>query len=130
MSARIWRDIRYAPERAFQVVPREPRAIARTTGRLPAIRDLLERDSTSLEIVRYLLRHTGAADTPRGIADWWIGRDLQSTVDALAQLERHGVVRSCLVQDASAVYVFTKNPLLREALRQYVETRTAALERA
>ena len=87
-----------------------------------AIRELLERDATSLEIVRYLVRHNDAADTARGIAEWWIRRDVPSTSEALVRLEKYGVVRSHLVQDATTVYVYTKNPLLREGLRQYVET--------
>ena len=58
----------------------------------------------------------------RGIADWWIRRDVPSTADALTRLERHGIVRSHQVQDSSCVYAFTKNPLLRQTLRHYVQT--------
>lgn len=76
--------------------------------------------------MRYLVRHSEAADTVRGIAEWWIHRDLPKTAEALTRLEQHGVVKSCLVQDAIAVYGYTKNPLLREGLRQYVESATHA----
>ena len=108
------------------------RVIARSNGRLTAIRDLLERDETSFDIVRYLVRHSEAVDTVRGIAEWWIHRDLPKTAEALSRLEQHGVVRSCLVQDAIAVYGYTKNPLLREGLRQFVESaaQASATERA
>ena len=73
-----------------------------------------------LDIVRYLLDHNEAADTARGIAEWWIKRDVPRTAEALSRLHAQGVVRSYLVQDATAVYAFTKNPILRDALRQYV----------
>jgi hypothetical protein len=97
------------------------RPITRPNGRLTAIRDLLERDQVSFEIVRYLVERNEAADTVRGIAEWWIHRDLPSTAEALARLEKHGVVRSRVVQDATAVYSFTRDAGLREGLRQYVE---------
>lgn len=89
---------------------------------------MLEREPVCLDIVRYLSQHNEAADTARGIADWWIHRDLPSTATALIQLERHGIVRSYVVQDATSVYGYTKNPLLRQTLHNYVEavTRTAA----
>jgi hypothetical protein len=77
-----------------------------------------------LEIVRYLLAHSEAADTARGIADWWIKRDVSRTAEALAELQGRGIVRSYLVQDATSVYAFTKNPLLRTTLRQYVKRLT------
>ena len=95
-------------------------AIARSTARLAAIRDLLEHDSVCRDIVRYFSRHTEAADTARGIAEWWIGRDVSSTAEALGRLERRGVVHSCLVQDSTAVYAYTKNPLLRETLHHWI----------
>jgi len=81
---------------------------------------LLERDHACLDIVRYLVRHSEAADTPWGIADWWINRDVARTAQALAKLYEHGIVRAHLVQDATWVYSLTKNLLLRETLRQYV----------
>ena len=73
-----------------------------------------------LDIVRYLLDHNEAADTARGIAEWWIKRDVPRTAEALSRLHAQGVVRSYLVQDATAVYAFTKNPILRDALRHFV----------
>jgi hypothetical protein len=74
-----------------------------------------------LEIVRYLLRHSEAVDTARGIAEWWIKRDVPRTAEALSRLQEHGVVRSYLVQDESSVYAFTKSPILRNTLRHYVD---------
>jgi hypothetical protein len=99
---------------------REGRAIARASGKLVAIRDLLDHDRVCLEIVRYLLGNAEAADTARGIAEWWINRDVSRTAEALTRLQELGVVRSHLVQDDTSVYGFTKSPLLRETLRQYV----------
>jgi hypothetical protein len=91
---------------------------------------LLDRDDACLDIVQYFVRHSEAADTTRGIADWWIKRDVAQTAEALTRLREHGIVRSHLVQDATSVYTFTKSPLLRETLRQYVRglssTRPAA----
>lgn len=92
----------------------------RQHNRLLAIRQLLERDEVCRDIVRYLVFHREAADTIRGIAEWWIKRDIARTAQALTKLQDHGVVRSSLVQGATSVYSFTKNPLLRETLRQYV----------
>jgi hypothetical protein len=96
------------------------RAIARANGKLAAILSLLDHDDVCLEIVRYLVEHTEAADTASGIADWWIKRDVSRTADALGRLRAHGIVRSSLVQDATSVYALTKNPVLRETLRHYV----------
>ena len=99
----------------------EGKAIARASGKLTAIRELLDRDYVCLEIVRYLLGNGEAADTARGIAEWWINRDVSRTAEALSWLHELGVVRSHLVQDATSVYGFTKNPLLRNTLRQCVD---------
>jgi hypothetical protein len=98
--------------------------IPRANVRPASIRALLERDNVCLEIVRYLLDHSEAADTARGIADWWIKRDVSRTAEALAELQGRGIVRSYPVQDATSVYAFTKNPLLRTTLRQYVRRLT------
>ena len=85
---------------------------------------MLDRDHVCLEIVRYLLGHGEAADTARGIAEWWINRDVSRTAEALSRLQELGVVRAYLVQDATSVYGFTKNPLLRDSLRQCVDRRS------
>ena len=85
-----------------------------------AIRELLDSDEICADIVRYLVQHTEAADTARGIAEWWIDRDVVQTGDALKRLQVHGVVRSFPIQDATSVFTFTKNSLLRESLSQYV----------
>lgn len=84
-----------------------------------AIRDLLEDDPVCGEIVSYLNRHTEAMDTARGIAEWWINREVRPTEDALQKLLRHGVVRSFVV-GATRVYAYTKNPLLRGRLSHYL----------
>jgi hypothetical protein len=100
---------------------KEGRAVARASGKLATIRELLDHDHVCLEIVRYLLGNAEAADTARGIAEWWINRDVSRTAEALTRLHELGVVRSHLVQDATSVYGFTKNPLLRETLRHCVD---------
>ena len=79
---------------------------------------MLDRDQVCLDIVRYLLGNGEAADTARGIPEWWINRDAPRTAEALTRLQESGVVRPYLVQDATSVYGFTKNRLLRDALRQ------------
>jgi hypothetical protein len=94
--------------------------ITRYGSRLKAIRELLDRDPVCRDIVHYFVRHSEAADTASGIADWWIKRDVARTADALTKLREHGVIRSHLVQDATSVHTLTKNRLLRETLRQYV----------
>ena len=78
------------------------------------------------DIVRYFVEHTEAADTARGIAEWWIRRDVSETAEALGRLQTHGVVRSYFVQEAASVYAFTKNPILRDTLRQYVRALPAS----
>jgi len=106
--------------RGSQVPGRGENTIAFGTNRLAAIRDLLERDPVSLEIVRYLASHSEAADTARGVADWWIKRDLPSTVRALTKLVDHGVVCAYAVQDETLVFGYTKNTLLRQTLARHV----------
>ena len=100
-------------------------AIPRAQSRLTAIRELLETDDVCADIVRYLVDHTEAADTARGIAEWWIRRDVAETAEALNRLQSHGVVRSHVVQEAASVYAFTKNPILRDTLRQFVRALSA-----
>ena len=86
---------------------------------------MLENDEICAEIVRYLVNHTEAADTARGIAEWWISRDVGPTAEALRRLQAYGVVRSHFVQEAASVYAFAKNPILRETLTQYVRGQSA-----
>ena len=94
---------------------------ASLSGRATAIRDLLSRDRVCREIVHYLIRNSEAADTARGIAEWWIRRDLASTQEALLKLQEHGVVQSYPVQDNMFVYVYAKNPILRQSLARYLQ---------
>jgi len=89
------------------------------SGKATAIRDLLARDPVCLEIVQYLVRNTEAADTARGIAEWWIKRSLASTQDALLKLEEFGVVQAFAVQDSTFVYAYTKNPILRQSIARH-----------
>ena len=94
---------------------------ASPSGRAAAIRDLLARDPVCLQIVHYLSRNSEAADTARGIAEWWIRRDLASTQEALLKLQEYGVVQSYVIQDNMFVYVYTKNPILRQSLARYLQ---------
>lgn len=71
--------------------------------------------------MRYLDLHSDAADTARGIAEWWIRRDVVATAQALARLLEFGVVDSYHVQDATSVYAYTKNRLLRQSLNQWLK---------
>ena len=90
------------------------------SGKATAIRDLLAHDPVCLEIALYLARNSEAADTARGIAEWWIGRNLASTQDALLKLEEFGVVQAFAVQDSTFVYAYTKNPILRQSIARHL----------
>jgi len=86
----------------------------------PALRELLGRDVVCREIVEYLMRHNEAADTARGIADWWIHRDLPSTRRALLRLEECGVIQAFVVQGETFVYAYTKKAVVRQSLARYL----------
>jgi hypothetical protein len=90
-------------------------------GKATALRDLLARDPVCREIVQYLMRNSEAADTARGIAEWWIGRDVSSTREALSKLQACGVVQSYAVQDNTVVYAYTKRAVLRQSLARYLQ---------
>jgi hypothetical protein len=88
---------------------------------MTSLRDLLARDPVCRDIVQYLMRNTDATDTARGIAEWWIRRDLAATQDALMKLQACGVVQSHLVQDNLFVYAYTKRAVLRRSLARYLQ---------
>ena len=85
-----------------------------------ALRDLIARDPVCRAIVRYLMLNNDAADTARGIAEWWIGQDVVATQNALMKLQRCGVVQSHVVQDNTFVYAYTKRAVVRQSLARYV----------
>ena len=87
----------------------------------PALRELLGRDVVCREIVQYLMRHNEAVDTARGIAEWWINRDVASTRHALLKLQEHGVVQSYIVQGENFVYAYTKRAVVRQSLARYLQ---------
>ena len=93
----------------------------------PALRDLLARDAVCREIVQYLMRHNEAVDTARGIADWWINRDVPSTRLALLKLQECGVVQSYIVQGETFVYAYTKRAVVRQSLARYLQESVAPL---
>ena len=86
----------------------------------PALRELLGRDAVCREIVQYLMHHSEAADTARGIAEWWINRDVPSTRSALLKLQACGVVQSFVVQGETFVYAYTKKAVVRQSLARYL----------
>jgi len=86
----------------------------------PALRELLGRDVVCREIVQYLMRHNEAADTARGIAEWWINRDVPATQRALRKLQECGIVQSFIVQGETSVYAYTKKAVVRQSLARYL----------
>ena len=86
----------------------------------PALRELLGRDVVCREIVQYLMRHNEAADTARGIAEWWINRDVPATQRALLKLQECGIVQSFIVQGETSVYAYTKKAVVRQSLARYL----------
>jgi len=98
-----------------------------TRSRLtPALRDLLGRDAICRAIVQYLMRHNEAVDTARGIAEWWINRDVPSTRQALLRLQECGVVESYVIQGDTSVYAYTKRVVLRQSLARYLQDTVAS----
>lgn len=90
-------------------------------GKVTELRDLLARDQVCREIVQYLMRNSEAADTARGIAEWWIRRDIASTQEALSKLQDCGVVDSYAVQHNTFVYAYTKKAVLRQSVARYLQ---------
>jgi hypothetical protein len=92
-----------------------------------ALRDLIARDPVCRAIVRYLMLNNDAADTVRGIAEWWIGQDVVATQNALMKLQRCGVVEPHVVQDNTFVYAYTKRAVVRQSLARHVHGSAPAL---
>ncbi len=84
------------------------------------LRDLLARDPVCRDIVEYLMQNNDASDTARGIAQWWIRRDVAATQEALMKLQEWGVVQTHVVQDHTFVYAYTKRAVLRQSLVRYL----------
>ena len=83
------------------------------------LRELLAYDPVCRDIVQYLMHNNDAADTARGIAQWWIRRDLTVTQMALMKLQDWGVVQMHVVQDHMFVYAYTKRSVVRQSLAHY-----------
>ena len=66
------------------------------------------------------MQNNDAADTARGIAQWWIRRDVAATQEALMKLQEWGVVQTHVVQDHTFVYAYTKRAVLRQSLVRYL----------
>ena len=84
------------------------------------LRELLAHDPVCRDIVRYLMHNNDAADTARGIAQWWIRRDVAATQEALMKLQDCGVVQTHIVQDRTFVYAYTKRSVVRQSLARYL----------
>jgi hypothetical protein len=85
------------------------------------LRDLLAHDPVCRDIVQYLMHNNDAADTARGIAQWWIRRDVVATKEALMKLQDLGVVQTHVVQDRTFVYAYTKRSVVRQSLARYLD---------
>ena len=85
------------------------------------LRDLLAHDPVCRDIVQYLIHHNDAVDTARGIAEWWIRRDVAATQEALMKLQDWGVVQTYVVQDRTFVYAYTKRSVVRQSLARYLD---------
>jgi hypothetical protein len=83
------------------------------------LRDLLANDPVCRDIVQYLMHNNDAADSARGIAQWWIRRDVAATQEALMKLQDWGVVQMHAVQDHTFVYAYTKRSVVRQSLARY-----------
>ena len=84
------------------------------------LRDLLAHDPVCRDIVQYLMHNNDAVDTARGIAQWWIRRDVAATQEALTKLQDWGVVQTHVVQDHTFVYGYTKRSVVRQSLARYI----------
>jgi hypothetical protein len=100
---------------------RERTAVTRIAKHVDAIRQLLESDAVCHDIARYLVQHTEAADTARGIADWWVNRDVSATERALVKLLDLGVMRLYLAHGTACVYAYTTDAGLRTAVSRVVQ---------
>lgn len=78
-----------------------------TVGKIPLCR----------KIALFLLRNSGAADTARGIAEWWIQEDLQATQMALDRLLEAGIVR-VRSKGGMTFYSLSGNRTSRRCLRK------------
>jgi hypothetical protein len=108
------------PETAIDRM-RERTAITRVARQTDAIRQLLESDAVCQDIARYLVQHTEAADTARGIADWWVNRDISATERALVKLLDLGVMRLYLAHGPACVYAYTTDAGLRTVVSRVVQ---------
>ena len=84
------------------------------------LRELLAYDPVCRDIVQYLMHHNDAVDTARGIAQWWIRREVAATQEALMKLQDLGVVQTHVVQDHTFVYAYTKRSVVRQSLARYL----------
>jgi hypothetical protein len=92
------------------------------------LRDLLAHDPVCRDIVQYLMHNNDAADTARGIAQWWIRRDVVATQEALMKLQDLGVVQTHVVQDSTSIRSAccfirgrAKRSVVRQSLARYLD---------
>jgi hypothetical protein len=67
-----------------------------------------EVESIALEVERYISLHPTAADTPGGIARWWLARERQPALNlveaALELLVQRGTLRRKALPDGNSIY--------------------------
>ncbi len=96
-------------------------------AKLREISAILDRNPVCVKIVSFFLRHKFAMDNVRGIAEWWIGEDVESTQNALYQLASCGVV---VVRSYAGVhlYSFTTDTRLQTQLEELLRQKGLLLE--
>lgn len=87
-------------------------------NKVDQIVSLVEQYPLCAEIVLFFLEHTSAMDTAKGIAEWWLQRDLEATQEALHLLVSSGAV---VVKTYAGInlYSFTTNTRLQTKLQAY-----------
>lgn len=96
-------------------------------AKLREISAILDQNPVCVKIVSFFLQHKFAMDNARGIAEWWIGEDVESTQNALYQLASCGVV---VVRSYAGVhlYSFTTDTHLQAHLQELLRQKGLLLE--
>jgi hypothetical protein len=76
-----------------------------------------EVEGIARELEQYVSLHPTAADTPEGIARWWLGRQEQPALNrveaALELLIARGVLASRMLPDGKLIYACATRPAYR-----------------
>ncbi len=81
-----------------------------------SIPTILEADPLCQQIVSFLLENETAMDNAKGIAAWWVRRDVVAVQAALDRLISCGVV-TVHTFTSGTLYGLTRNPEIRGSLR-------------